>query len=575
MAPATSLRPLPSKRAVAASFSPPAPTPWAARPFDAAGSYTGPFTLLSADILKGVPDAGNGFGPEDKLVPCNDKVVFVDLDDASPTSYAYTYTVGTGEWRTDAITANACPDPSQGGLIPRNSGYTVGSAAGPFGDRLLVLGGSEDGENNVYFSDDCGVTWDCYDGDQVWSNRKFAPVLHSPGVFPGDPVILAGGLSSTDGGQSYAFSIGFFLSYNFGINWLRPECPDTLVCSYRLSVPDTIGQCTVVDGNPTYYEHCYTLPFVDGVLTPWLPGSLAADWTTLWGFVNQEDVGGGGRVFALNHDLLQYGWTEVLGASDGGYGRKVFIRGTAPGSGCWFSTDFLAEDLWVYLMPDVQSSNGFSTSPSATGPWTNWTGVAAPPWKPRAAAALATSFKGSVAYFASGMEFIDGEEQPYGCGGPGSSCGDVWQVDVGVCLLAPTSGRVCNGHGTPDLDAVTCGCEAGFSGPFCEAGGGGGGAAAAVGGLSPGAAFGVSVLVVGAVAAGLAVLAPQWGFTVAGTRVAPGEVVRKGAAAVWAAGAHTMLLLRGGGGGGGFKAGPAHAGEERVGLVSAKGYGAI
>ena len=558
-----------------------APTPWAARPFTPGGAYTGPFTLLSADVLSGVPDAGNGFGPEDKLVPCNGKLVFVDLDDAAPSSRVFSYDTGTGAWRSDVITANACPDPSQGGLLPRSAGYTVGSAAGPSGDRLLVLGGSESGENNVYFSDTCGLTWDCYDGPQVWLNRKFAPVVHTPGVFAGDPIVLAGGLSSADGGQSYAFSIGLFLSYDFGIHWFRPECPSAQVCSFQLEAPDASGQCSAVDGNPTYYQHCFTLPYVEGATTPWLPGSLAADWDTLWGFVEGADVGGGGRVFALNRDLLQYGWSEVAGAADGGYGRKVFIRGAVAGSGCWFSTDFLAEDLWVYLNPTLQSTNGFSTAPAATGPWTNWTGVATPPWRPRASAAVATSYRGTVAYFASGMEFVDGEEQPYGCGpGPGSSCGDVWQIDVGVCLLAPSSGAVCNGHGAPDLDAVACACDAGYSGAFCEGGGGGGAAAAAAGRLSPGAALGVSLLVVAGAAAAAALLAPKWGFSVAGVRVAPGEVVRKGAAGAWAAGEWALLRLRaaatrGGGGGGGAAMGAPAAAEERVGLGGGKSYGAI
>ena len=81
---------------------------------------------------------------------CNDILTFVDLDGTStdPTAYAYQYTTTTGVWAKTAIVSMPCPDPDQGGLLPRTAGYTVGQTIGPLGDRLLVLGGS-DGENNV------------------------------------------------------------------------------------------------------------------------------------------------------------------------------------------------------------------------------------------------------------------------------------------------------------------------------------------------------------------------------------------------------------------------------------------
>ena len=49
-------------------------------------------------------------------------------------------------------------------------------------DRLIVLGGDNWATNNVYYSDDCGVTWYCYDGDQQWSARAFAAFFNIPGL---------------------------------------------------------------------------------------------------------------------------------------------------------------------------------------------------------------------------------------------------------------------------------------------------------------------------------------------------------------------------------------------------------
>ncbi len=123
--------------------------------------YTGPFTQLTADYLLPVADPGNGFGPEDKLLVCNDALVFIDLDSGTSQALQYSYDTYAGVWSTQGIVNHTCPDAGQGGLLPRDSGYTVGQTAGPFGDRLLVLGGSPgaNDENNVYYSDDCGVTW--------------------------------------------------------------------------------------------------------------------------------------------------------------------------------------------------------------------------------------------------------------------------------------------------------------------------------------------------------------------------------------------------------------------------------
>ena len=115
-------------------------------------------------------------------------------------------------------------------------------------------------------------------------------------------------------------------------------------------------------------------------------------------------------------------------------------------------------------------------------------------------------------------------------------------------------------------------CNTPISSPSPSPGGGGGGggaAAASSGALSPGAAFGVSLLVIVGVAGALA-LFPSWGISLMGKTFFPGALVRAGGAAAYnaAAGAvgkaramagsgpaeSTSLLKKGapsGGGGGG------------------------
>ena len=134
------------------------------------------FTQITDSFLTGVADPADGFGAEDKLAICNGDLVFVDLDDGVDLSnnYRFIYRPATGAWAKDGLTSSACPDSNQGNLIPRETGYVVGTARSPFGgDRLLVLGGASTTteprhiENNVYYSDDCGLTWRCYDGQQA------------------------------------------------------------------------------------------------------------------------------------------------------------------------------------------------------------------------------------------------------------------------------------------------------------------------------------------------------------------------------------------------------------------------
>lgn len=46
------------------------------------------------------------------------------------------------------------------------SGYSVGVVSMNAHDRLMIVGGDGGESNNIYFSDDCGISWNCYDGDQ-------------------------------------------------------------------------------------------------------------------------------------------------------------------------------------------------------------------------------------------------------------------------------------------------------------------------------------------------------------------------------------------------------------------------
>ena len=205
------------------------------------------FTLISQDALQDDFDVAARFGPEDKLLPCGGKMVFVDLDDewfplcqncsaqeadcpfiarfssnASQTlsdcqslcqqydnctainynpagsgnprqgdcvlracndlppltdpdadgysAFSYHRGVTThigmdGTYQRIPLYAKPCPDPNQppAPLTPRSNTYSIGVVHLTSGyDRILVLGGDNQ-ENNVYFSEDCGITFTCYD----------------------------------------------------------------------------------------------------------------------------------------------------------------------------------------------------------------------------------------------------------------------------------------------------------------------------------------------------------------------------------------------------------------------------
>lgn len=102
----------------------------------------------------------------------------------------------------------------------------------------------------------------------------------------------------------------------------------------------------------------------------------------------------------------------------------MFIKGGAVGSGCWMSTDYDSDDLWVLVDFGAESMNDISVSFSASGPWED---VGPAPWQPRASAALTTNPNGTLAILASGVSFVEGYAvEPV--------FGDVWAIDVSVCV---------------------------------------------------------------------------------------------------------------------------------------------
>lgn len=183
----------------------------------AASAAYSPFTQLTANYLAGTADPAKKYGPEDKLLAVNGNLVFVDLDQVP--GVVLTYATDTQTWSTTPVVQQACVPASSYGLVPRDSGYTVGVTSNPDGsDRLIIVGG-ETLDVNVWFSDDSGVTWQCSSIPQVWISRSFAPLWHGPGILPGDPLVMAGGLA-----EESVTSVGMFVSNDFGMHWQRPFC---------------------------------------------------------------------------------------------------------------------------------------------------------------------------------------------------------------------------------------------------------------------------------------------------------------------------------------------------------------
>lgn len=185
---------------------------------------------------------------------------------------------------------------------------------------------------------------------------------------------------------------------------------------------------------------------------PSTPGMFGTDKSTVYYF-DDMPIFVDAPVYYLNTSNYDEGWSAIPGSSiQGMYGRKVWLAGTAPGAGCWFSTDWDVDDL--YVLPDGRSSmNNFSTARTAVGPW--FEPPIQAPWPPRASAAV-LNLNDQVAIVAGGLTFDNGQAMA-------PTFGDVWSVDVGVCLYA-TNGIVCGGHGAPDLDLVKCDCDGNWMG---------------------------------------------------------------------------------------------------------------
>ena len=379
-------------------------------------------------------------------------LVLALCDPAQPPAQAFTYAAGDGTlrhvptglcvdagvigrtvtwdgsaWRSKRITPKRCPDAGNPALLPRDriGAYTVGhtriNGDPSRGDRLLIVGG-DDTSNNMFWSDDCGKTWYCFDGEQPWTpfGVSFAPLL-TLDALPGAPLVMAGGFDNTQGG---GVALSSALYYTF-------------------------------DGGAGTWQRGYDLP-TTGVF----PGSLAQDRAAVYLFGGADS---GFAVWALDESTYNTtsGFVQVPGsafAQGADVGRRVYIRGRVSG-GCFFATDFSPGVLWGGQPrdPAVASSNQFSIAAAATGPWATFTA----PWAPRASAAVASSRDGTLAYVAGGVEFFNGAPT-------GGALADAWSVDALACLLG-SNGAVCSGHGAPSVDTATCACDAGWDGtPTCD-----------------------------------------------------------------------------------------------------------
>lgn len=336
-----------------------------------------------------------------------------------------TLTWNGAKWTSAKITPKACPDAGNPALLPRDriGAYTVGhtsKAGDPTKDRLLIVGG-DDTSNNMYWSDDCGKTFNCFDGSQPWTTFgvSYAPLI-TLDALPGSPLVMAGGFDNLAGG---GVALSTALYYTF-------------------------------DGGAGTWQQGYDLP-----TSSVFPGSLTQDRSTVYLFGGADD---GYAVWTLDEtNYNTTGFTQIPGSANsqgGDVGRRVYIRGKVSG-GCFFATDFSPGVLWggVPRVPSVSSSNQFSVASSATGPWATFSA----PWAARASAAVVSSRDGTLAYVAGGVDFANGVPT-------GAVLTDAWAVDAGVCLLG-SNGQVCSGHGTPSLDTVTCSCDPGFdSTPTCD-----------------------------------------------------------------------------------------------------------
>lgn len=348
----------------------------------------------------------------------------MDIDNT--TGFLYRSRDGGITWNQQTMFFTVCPDGLP--LIPRDSGYTVAVTVNPSnnGDRIVIVGGDA-ADADVWVSDDCGITFTCYDTPEEWTPRDFPILLSPPSMeFETQPLFMGGG--KTNG----VYSVGLFQSIDGGQSWSRPIC-------------DAPGTCT------------YPYTDIDYYMFPNPPtmGKLVADTRTLYFFDDWNNGDPDLSVFYLNSSNYGTGWKPIPGADlTNAFGRKVWISSTTFGSsaGCWFSTDYDTEDLYVTPKGNVNSMNAFSTASSPIGPWT--VAPISAPWTPRASTVILGL--GSTAIVGGGLSFTNGVPTY-------PTFGDVWQVDAGVCLL-DTTGKVCSGHGHPNFMTVKCACDPGWGG---------------------------------------------------------------------------------------------------------------
>ena len=289
------------------------------------------------------------------------------------------------------------------------------------GEQVIVMGGSDD--TAVWLSEDGGSTFTCQDRPQPWEPLDFPSVFDLAFT---DTWWMAGGVMRTVPPGSF---VGIFVTRDWEANFSRPQCASTC---------------------PNPYNNSWLLPTIGPIAI----GNRGAAY--------QWDVPGFG-VYTLSNDTVGIGFTRLQGAVSGGYGRKVFIKADPfSGAGCWVSVDYTPSDLWAGATTPwgLNSTNGIAIAEHAEGPRTE---VGPAPWEPRAAAALVTEeLVGGYAIFASGLGFENGAPN-------GQTFGDMWRIDVSVCLMSGKTKTVCGGRGVPHVPTLTCSCEAGYGCRTCDA----------------------------------------------------------------------------------------------------------
>jgi hypothetical protein len=331
------------------------------------------------------------------------------------------------QWSLSRVRARSCPDPGNPPFLPRASlrDYTVGSVplSSTGQDRLVILDG-DDQDKNIWTSDDCGATFDCYDGSQPWpAGRALSVVIQAPssGDFPTSEVLMLGGVNyNADGATIPYWTNDVYASVN-GLQW-DTEYP---------SLPFTPNPDT-------------------GAMAVW-PGMVAADGQNLYIF-GDENFDTPYAVYSMSgSDFVKGQGFQMMDPStytsnrQAPRSRYVFIAG-ADTNGCWLATDYNAGATWG--LPDVntQSTNAFYTSFDLQ----SWRlGPIPAPWAPRAAAALTSSGDRRTAWFLGGMQFTDGSPA-------GATFSDAYSISAAVCLYGD-NGQVCSGaaFGMPNLESVS------------------------------------------------------------------------------------------------------------------------